>query len=192
MELALLWPGFPPPTTTFLPIDYRLSKKPPAPRPRRTRPGSTSNPGLPRGQPGADKNVKRPGGPSRHALPSPVLTAAVPGGLGPHLGREDAARQNGHPTPPPLPPRMRGQPGPTSRRTRGGCAGRARQGVGPLRFCSGLLRRPRWPPGRRPAKPVARGLGANGEQPIAEVPNWAPRATFRVDIGRGVRYTAST
>ena len=57
-------------------------------------------------------------GPSRHALPSPVLTAAVPGGLGPHLGREDAARQNGHPTPPPLPPRVHPQPAPDARPTR--------------------------------------------------------------------------
>ena len=29
--------------------------------PRRIRPGLPSNPGLPRGEPGADKNVKRPG-----------------------------------------------------------------------------------------------------------------------------------
>ena len=41
----------------------------PAPGPKRTRPGSTLNPALPRGEPGADKNVKRPGPKTNPALP---------------------------------------------------------------------------------------------------------------------------
>ena len=37
-----------------------LLRRSPGPSPKRTRPGSRVNLGLPRGEPGADKNVKRP------------------------------------------------------------------------------------------------------------------------------------
>ena len=42
-------------------VDKSVDKSPLGPGSKRIRPGLTSNPGLPRGEPGADKNVKPPG-----------------------------------------------------------------------------------------------------------------------------------